>query len=336
MVAGAQPHHTVVVGSRGGAVIAALLLVAACAPCASLGELEVHGGTASQRGIVQGALHELSDHVGPPVCLSGVQFFSRDDRAGDYNRSTRRIRLHEALDDEGLALALNHEVCHGIDFQNDIVNDAGGTFDRYLWEVPDHSAGHPRHEAFALACEAGPDALCALGMPCPKDDWTVDQALYVQEEVFVDCPTLDIEVLVSTEWQLDVDIDYQPRVVGDDLVVSADGGWRLSSDGDLVSSTLSAPASTPTPDCPPPPSAFMVAARPPACATTADAAALMVVDWVRYEGAQRLLLQFEHTWYPVPLCTEGDDVTVHFWRGDLGVLRRHGATLSWAPVTWRE
>lgn len=157
---------------------------AGCADCPAVEDTQVVGGTEGQQVVVRNALAALSAELEAPVCIDHVRLGAslREGIAGAYNAATRGVRLSRDLDTDRVASVTRHEVCHGVDLQNDIVARSDGAF--VYPSPPEVIDAHVANEAFAVTCEASAATLSVLwASDCPLDP-DLRGASVVREEVY--------------------------------------------------------------------------------------------------------------------------------------------------------
>jgi hypothetical protein len=152
-----------------------LLLLAACADCPPLDEIRVRGGTEAQAAAAEEELARLEDTLALPVCIDHVRiggWTSTAHREGVYSRLTHVVGVHRDSEPERVREVVRHEVCHGVDLQNDLVDpdaDWPSIYEEQLYDGYEPEELDAR-EIFAMSCEPGPDALAALWhQDCPGD-----------------------------------------------------------------------------------------------------------------------------------------------------------------------
>lgn len=143
--------------------------VAGCRECEPLGDARILGADVKLATGIWETLERMDGEVVPPVCLSHVRAVPPAGQrwGGRYNTATRGIRIRDDVPAEYLEGVLGHEICHGVDLQNDFVK---GSEDLYFYADPDALWPERRlpNEAFADTCVLGRDALAAVGPPeCP-------------------------------------------------------------------------------------------------------------------------------------------------------------------------
>jgi hypothetical protein len=151
--------------------------------CPPLDQVPIRNAEPEQETTLQDELSRAAADFALPVCIDHVHVggIVRHEW-GAYNTVTHGVRIaHEvALDD--LPWILRHEICHGVDRQNDVVKDHPSVFD-----ADDSSAGSVRRgeaEAFAELCQDGASRFRLLwDQDCPGDPDLAAQQV-VRTEVY--------------------------------------------------------------------------------------------------------------------------------------------------------
>jgi hypothetical protein len=154
--------------------------LAGCATCPPLSEVPVRGGTDAEQAEVEAELVRLERDLALPVCIDRVRLHKTLSKGyGLYDRATHIIALEH---DTALRPVLRHEVCHGVDYQNDVVLGREALFP-YPDASPVSDAYEP-NEAFAVICAVGPEGLGPMwDSECPEESDM--RALHiVREEVW--------------------------------------------------------------------------------------------------------------------------------------------------------
>lgn len=156
-----------------------------------LAEVPVDGGTDEQRAIVQEVLDEIDRTLGLDVELRKIRFANVDEhRYGAYNSVTKTVRLGFEIEEEVLRFTLRHEICHAVDFQNDLsmtdeALDPVATWYRARDWMHQERTRPARKEAFALGCGEGAAMLEAVAGACDDDpEWVTDLAAQLGEDVW--------------------------------------------------------------------------------------------------------------------------------------------------------
>ncbi|MEQ1568157.1 MAG: hypothetical protein ABMA64_21130, partial [Myxococcota bacterium] len=120
-------------------------------PCPPLSRVPVSGGAAAAEGAISDVLAQLERELALPVCVDHVRigWISGSHHRGMYNPVTRGVRVAADEPLDGLEMVVRHEVCHAVDYQNDVVRDHPGVFDAA--DASRSDAG----ESFAWACQVG-------------------------------------------------------------------------------------------------------------------------------------------------------------------------------------
>lgn len=154
--------------------------------CPALGAVPVRGGSAAERSLVSSELARLGSDVVAPVCVARVTIggWARIlHQGGSYSTVTRQISLAPSVVETDLVTPLRHEVCHAVDFQNNIVEDTGKSAFRMVDALTGEDLERPGHEPFAVLCSYGAEALEPLRGRCSLDpDLTGIRA--IREQVF--------------------------------------------------------------------------------------------------------------------------------------------------------
>ncbi|MEM6925459.1 MAG: hypothetical protein AAF602_00920 [Myxococcota bacterium] len=184
--------------------LASWILEAGCSPPQPVGlpEVPISGGTPAQRAIVETELAAFEEWTGGGrVMLSSIRIRRlRAVLAGKYRVDTPRVFLDDDLGPEQLANTLRHELCHAVDWQEDLAGRPVPALDVFMdvmadaadergldrWFDPDEP-DELRREIFARACELGPwvAGLAQLG-----PDEPLSAALsWIADEVWTHRPT---------------------------------------------------------------------------------------------------------------------------------------------------
>jgi len=165
-------------------VLLVVLGLGGCQPHCELATVPIEGEVSAEaRGLTAAVLERFGAATPLEVCVPAVRFRPGDYR-GRYHTLTHGIRIHPEVTPAELPRVLQHELCHATERQHRLVRGPGDVFDERLWEVGDAPFA-PRLEAFALVCEAGPDALRALWpAACPSDPRILDREGAVRDRAF--------------------------------------------------------------------------------------------------------------------------------------------------------
>lgn len=178
----------------------------------TLDDVPIVGGTASQREVVRSVLDEFESATGGGrVRLSSVQLEDLQTPSkvgsgvalrGVYQRSTGRIVVDPDGLERDLPYTVRHELCHALDFQQDLAEDPSGVWGRASeqlaadpsWTadaVAGKDARSRRSEALALFCEGGTHYAHLLSPPCSSDpDGIAEIARALLGQVWWDPPPL--------------------------------------------------------------------------------------------------------------------------------------------------
>lgn len=188
------------------AFTASAMLLASCDQRHPLLDVPVAGGTAEQRADIAEELERFERWVGPGrVELPRIEVVDDPDHAGSYNRLNGAITLSAGLDGPALQSSLRHELCHGLDAQGGLLDDAEPAFDELASAIEDDES-HPLHgwlgssrrshraEVFAYVCEEAPLGTALLGAPCSGEStgyadvaaWITDTAWTGEPDVVLD------------------------------------------------------------------------------------------------------------------------------------------------------
>ncbi|MEZ4235454.1 MAG: hypothetical protein R3F59_04690 [Myxococcota bacterium] len=155
----------------------ALCAVVACTRV-PLAAVPVEGGTRATRAAAREELAAFDGWAGPGrVALSSVTFraLGDDHVDGMYRRTTAQVVLDEALSADVVRIALRHELCHALDWQEGLLDapdaafDAAGDllFSPFGADLPyDEDRRGRRSEALAQVCEVGPFGAVARATRC--------------------------------------------------------------------------------------------------------------------------------------------------------------------------
>lgn len=142
---------------RARAIALSMVGALGCHERFSLDDVPIVGGTDDQRALVRERLAEFEADAGVGrLTLQAVVFDSLDDPIGSFNRRTDRIELSDQLDPSVLALVLRHELCHALDFTEQLVDRPSPLFDGLADGLFDPDAG-------ALALRCAHRAIAAFG-----------------------------------------------------------------------------------------------------------------------------------------------------------------------------
>ncbi|MCB9699918.1 MAG: hypothetical protein H6738_24235 [Alphaproteobacteria bacterium] len=179
----------------------ALVLAGVTGACREDCEPVVVGATASERSFVESTVDTFVGLLDPSLSLCVPKIHVTDslrlDVAGKYNTATRDVKLVRSSSPD-LKWTLHHELCHAVQGQN------GLPVDGPQWSVaPDiellaANKRFPEKEAYAMACEIGPDIAFLLGDPCPTDQDGLS-AFFDAREIFVgpDPAMIDLSLPVA-------------------------------------------------------------------------------------------------------------------------------------------
>ncbi|MEQ1571467.1 MAG: hypothetical protein ABMA64_37920 [Myxococcota bacterium] len=148
-----------------------------------LSDVPISGGTASQRALVRAIVDEFEAATGGGrVTLSAVHLnYLPNGLAGDYERATHRVRVSSGLSDRDLQYTTRHELCHALDFADELAAEPGTIWDDISDKlfgngVPgvtdtyaSKNARSRRSEALAMFCEQGPLYAQLIADPCADD-----------------------------------------------------------------------------------------------------------------------------------------------------------------------
>jgi hypothetical protein len=143
-----------------------------------LSEAPILGGSPEQREAAAAALADFDRDVGPGRLTIGGVAFDAYDWDGGYSRWDADITLDPSLDAAEVPGVLRHELCHALDFAEDITRDEGAPWDRasealfasgLVTHDPYGNDRLRRAEAFATFCGEGPYLAETLARSCPTD-----------------------------------------------------------------------------------------------------------------------------------------------------------------------
>ncbi len=140
-----------------------LLLLAGCATCPPLGEVPIRNAD-GQTGLIRDELAAFGEETVLDVCIDHVRVGAYR-YGGRYNRATHGVRIARDTD-EHVVWALRHEVCHGVDVQNDLLD------------------GDENRETFAERCANGGPSLAVLTETGCATEPSVRETLQVRDAVF--------------------------------------------------------------------------------------------------------------------------------------------------------
>jgi hypothetical protein len=177
-----------------------LLVTLGLADRVPLGDAPIVGADDAQMlTLVRELLAEFEQDVGEGrVGLVEVRFAPRR-TLGAFSPRTGRIVLADDLTPEDLQDVLGHELCHALDFAEDLVARPVAEFDALGFEVVDpRRGGRPvqgserfrRREAFAAWCALGPDTAQHL-VASDEPERVTEAAHWLVERVWTGAvPTL--------------------------------------------------------------------------------------------------------------------------------------------------
>lgn len=185
-----------------------LLLAAACSR--PLSEAPVLGGSAEQRELARQTMSAFDRDVGVGRVELRSLRFADGAYAGGYSPGTREIRVAADLPVDLVPLVVRHELCHAVDYQEDLLEDRGTPWDdqvRPLFDsgliVVDASA-YPdartrRSETFATLCGQGAFVAGLAADRCADDpddaevlaEWLLD-VVYREAEPVPPGPPMEL------------------------------------------------------------------------------------------------------------------------------------------------
>ncbi|MEZ4237719.1 MAG: hypothetical protein R3F59_16535 [Myxococcota bacterium] len=337
--------------------VAALALAAGCAQQVPLDEVPVLHGTDAQAATVQRgiAAFEAASGAGR-VTLRRIVFDDVYGALGQYDSVHQRVRLDHALHGAVLERVLRHELCHALDFQEDLVADPDPRWDDQvrtlfrLGAVDTAGLDGPRirrSEAFARYCELGPLVAHALRDPCPEEapeDTDVFRFLARRVWRASDVPPLPPLGEPHASW-----VPPQPPYTFDVLGLDDPGriALRLDSGVDVSFVTLDLDSGAPVPDpglAPFLPDAPLPAGLEGVCPLYADfssaagfaagPAAVVARFWL-YPGASagRVLADDGSGWAPLPGCVPpGPSDVFATADGRVWLAWTDGGRIAWAAL----
>lgn len=162
--------------------LALALLLSGCAQRFDLDQVPIEGGTPEQRAAVREGLARFEADAGPGrIQLKQIAFEPLEGwTAGSYTRRSDKVEIEEELSPEGVLRVLRHELCHVLDFTEELVDQPSPLFDGLADGLSDPDLGllpidgmrserEQRSEALARFCDLGPLALSALADRCPNE-----------------------------------------------------------------------------------------------------------------------------------------------------------------------
>jgi hypothetical protein len=163
------------------------VLLGACAERVPLDEVPITGGTEEQHAEARRILAAFEADSGEGrVVLTGVTFAPVYGEAiGTFSAVSDHIRLEPDLQGPLLERALRHELCHALDFAEELMVGPDETFDALILDlfrlgsIDTGGLGGPRYrrsEAFASYCDMGPLVAHALSSACPGEPEAVTEA----------------------------------------------------------------------------------------------------------------------------------------------------------------
>jgi hypothetical protein len=163
-----------------------------CAPVVKLPDVPIEGGTAEQQAEARAELLDFDQWIGPGRVRIASLTFERVEgpHVATYKRPQRSVVVESSTPLHEVRQVVRHELCHALDFAEDLVRDPSDLFDHLggqvearLQEGVDLSDRGLRGEAFALVCEQAPLTMHLLAEPCSHEDplassaatWLVDR-----------------------------------------------------------------------------------------------------------------------------------------------------------------
>lgn len=213
----------------------ALLVTAACRGTGPLPDTPVVGGSERQRELARLELADFDRAVGAGrLEIPEVRFEPRD-AAGSTRLHTHAVRLDVDLDDDDVRWVLRHELCHALDFEEDLTTPRIPLLDRFADDLfaeggfvePERVENDPRlrrSEALAAACSLGHLVAQAASTPCDDDPPVfADLADWLNERVW----TGDLPPVAT--WSAVPTATFPTSIVPDHIDVdpTADGGLLL-------------------------------------------------------------------------------------------------------------
>ncbi len=262
-------------GLRVSGWVLATSFAAACAPVRPLGEVPIVGGTDAQQETVREALDEFDRATGPGrVELREVRIRDLDDIGGRYLGGSRRVELNEDVEGWILAMIVRHEVCHALDFTEDLVEHDPELYDALAegrFDDPESAELYPtnddrRGEMFAKLCALGSVGLRTLTTTCRiEDPFVAEAAAVVLDAAYTEPRPDPIPVLggIQASWAMKYVIQepvYSGAAVPGALNVRAfdpDDDVEVSLTLDLLTGAeLPGAEDVAPPEGPPPPPGF--------------------------------------------------------------------------------
>jgi hypothetical protein len=177
--------------------LAIAVLTAGCTDRVSLLDVPIVGGSNEQREAAEAELRAFDDAVGPGrLTITSVVFKDLGDFQGRYSLAWGRVALDDDLDPVLVRTNVRHELCHGLDYAENLLNRPVASFDDFGADLFDPEDGRldyrrgargRRSEALAQVCELGPFGAMALSEPCPgESELEADLASWVASNVWRD------------------------------------------------------------------------------------------------------------------------------------------------------
>jgi hypothetical protein len=162
--------------TMGGPERPLLLLLMSCTdpPVYELGEVPVGGApNEAAADAVEAELAAMASWFGPHrVLLESIDFVDVAAPIGRYTHEHRSIELSGLLQPTDLRIVLRHELCHALDRQEGLADQAVQPWQDLAVQVSQEYVGdrQRRSEALAQQCELGPIGAAAIAaVPCPTD-----------------------------------------------------------------------------------------------------------------------------------------------------------------------
>lgn len=215
-----------------------------CAPSVPLADVPIRRGTAEQREAVEQALADFELQTGGGRVEIRKIVFARGDYGGQYNSASRVIHVHEEIPVDLVPKVVRHELCHALDFQEDLLARKGSPIDAWVDVLLDEEAGlveerihrprRRRSEAFALWCGEGPLHAALLSESCSDEPLEVTEvAAWLTEVVWTGyaLPTIEETPAPTPSWTalfepvaVYASATADPSVISLSLVAAAEGG----------------------------------------------------------------------------------------------------------------
>jgi hypothetical protein len=156
-----------------------VFLAFGCRERVDLSEVPIVGGTPEARELVRIELEAFEEWIGPGrLQIARVVFKPVQDASALFYRAWDKIVLDSELELHDVRRIVRHELCHALDYAEDLQAEPNAPFDEYgdllfdpvspVLDYEENARGR-RSEALARTCEIGPFGAVVLSEPCPGE-----------------------------------------------------------------------------------------------------------------------------------------------------------------------